>query len=82
MSKKLTPAEEARKQATLDKFRSACKHNDGFYLNHKMHLFLCNWGCGYSLNFDPELFPSGVAYIHKSSRTAILLPPRYPPTRK
>lgn len=40
-----------------------CKHDEGFLLIHFQ--WVCSYGCGYTLNFDPFTFPHGVAYVVK-----------------
>lgn len=47
---------------------NCCKHNKGFkygvkYLtNDYVNVFKCVAGCCFTLNFDPEIFPDGIAY--------------------
>lgn len=47
-----------------------CKHSVGFFCHTFTNwdqgppaLFLCNMACGYFLNFDPDKYPEGVAYL-------------------
>lgn len=51
----------------------ACRHNVGFQLFTKNGdaAFICLHRCGYALNFDPELFPGGVAYVDKQGNPAL-----------
>lgn len=51
--------------------QSTCKHEHGFSfisgvcldIHSHMAVFACNSGCAYWLNFDPKLYPNGIAIL-------------------
>ena len=58
---------ERRVRRTIFDFRRSCQHNSGFTLititlMEYQSIYVCNLCCGFYLNFDPEIFPRGVAY--------------------
>lgn len=51
-----------------------CKHDRWFKFTWQIPGWECGYGCGFQLNFDPHIYPEGVAYVDKPPYGEKVLP--------
>ena len=67
----------------ISRSEAKCKHEMGFQfidLKDSVDFYFCNHMCGFSLNFNPDTYPDGVAFIErnlKQGRRILLSEPTY-----
>lgn len=65
---------ERRTFKPVSEEEAKCKHDAWFKFTWRGPAWECGRGCGFYLNFDPNIFPQGVAYIDKPKKEKVLPP--------